>query len=131
MKCFLRSAVRHTHCSHHLTAIGTTTSSCCRIQEEFYVSVFWKKNSLHESISHQTHCKAATERLAFRLQQTQHDPVLRFCGATTPTAVLTHIRFVFGHSGHCVLMSSEFNVCLSSHSAIWSNFNVYSYRVQR
>lgn len=38
-----RGLHRRTHCSDHLTAVSTTSSSCCRVQEEFYISVFWKK----------------------------------------------------------------------------------------
>lgn len=138
----LPSAVRqlHTHCSHHLTAIGTTSSSCCRIQEQLYISVFCKNRVFPVRAFHTKPMQLVS--LQVKLQWNLWHSSCSRCTtlqcwqlpkATSPeqSVRLTHVCFVFGHSSHCVLVSSKFNVCLSSYSAIWSDFNVYSYRVQR
>lgn len=90
MKCFLRSAVRHTHCSHHLAAIGTTTSSCCRIQEEFYVSVFWKKKIVCMRAFH-TKLTARLQRNAWHSACSRHSTI-QSCGFVEPRLQQPYLR---------------------------------------
>lgn len=44
---------------------------------------------------------------------------------------LTHVGFIFRHGGHSILVCCKLDVCLPRHPAIWADFNMDPYRIQR